>query len=554
MKRNPTFTCVDLTGFDPRHIVDVTTRFSRAVVVSRNGSGALVESAVKALKFVGMPEDRIRVTTAAALDTEALHATTDDLSLASRFLHEHRHELRYVADVERWICWNGVLWRGLYDKTGSAKAKAMLQRFMAKVGRETAGEMISTEAARSESTKEDRERVFRAAQKLEADFRSAARLTRVWQHTEVMAQDSDQVTLQQADLNRDPYLLNCPNCMVDLRTLKTRRHDPAELCTAVTRVPYDADAKCPTFGWFLAEAQPNEENRHYLRRRSGLLLIGTQRSHVFLVDIGLEGRNGKGVLAGTLQWVMGDYATTVDSSLILVGRNERHPTTIASLVHKRFTWCDETRATRSLDGARIKQFTGGATRKAYFMRSNEFEYEPSDTLLLTTNYMPRFQGEDPAFMARVQMLPWTVTFRGREDEDLPDRLKVEGEGILAWAVRGAAEYLADGLQPPPDVLARTEEERREHDPIGSWLDEHIVEGSVAAGDRVLTKAAVADFLSDTSFRPPPDLDFARSFGRQFGAWVQAKKRDSGWDIRDDYWRDPLYGKGRGWAGVRYESD
>jgi len=165
--------------------------------------------------------------------------------------------------------------------------------------------------------------------------------------------------------------------------------------------------------------------------------------------------------------------------------------------------------------------------------------------------MPKFEGADKAFMARMQMLPWDVSFAGREDEDLPERLKLEGEGVLAWMVRGARDYLEKGLQPPDSVLERTEEERREHDPIGTWFDEHI-SYSGEDSDRWLTRWLSSQYLVETGVRGHPDVDFNKVFGRAMSNWIRGKKRDSGWVVSEDQWREPLVGKGRGWVGIRYD--
>lgn len=540
-------TCTDLTGFNPTVRGDLES-YQRIVVVSRNGTSKLAHDTAEQLKEYVAEGTEVKISRPSEGGVESYRTTDDEMSLASRFLNEHRHVLRYVVDMERWLTWDGQIWRGLYDITGRGKAQATLQAFLAKIGREECAAIIKAAEKKGDQEKQSAQVKGRRA---EARYRSSAMLSNVWRHVSVMVLGSSTVTLAQADLNRDPYLLNCPNGMVDLRTGKLRPHDPVELCTGMTRMPYDPEATATSFGWFLSEAQPSAENRHYLRRRAGMCLLGIQRTHVFLVDIGLEGRNGKGVLAGTERWVLGSYATTTDSSLVLVGRNERHPTTIASLAHRRFCWIDETRQQRSLDAARIKEFTGGAPRKAYFMKQDEFEYLPSDTMLLTTNYMPRFEGADKAFMARVQMLPWDVSFAGREDEELPERLRLEGEGVLAWMVRGAVEYLEKGLQPPVDVVQRTEEERREHDPIGTWLDEHLVQD---ADGRVQTRWLAGLYLTETGTRPPPDMDFTKSFGRALATWVRGKERDAGWRLSASEWREALSGKGKGYLGTRYESD
>lgn len=547
LRRDSEVTCVDLTGFDPSRIVDITTRFKQVTVVSRNGTRALAERTVAKLRDFGVPEDRIATTRPPSPGWEALHSTEDDLSLAVRFLTEHRHELRYVADVERWITWNGIYWRGLYDKTGMARAKALLQRFLAKTGREVAGRMISEEAEREGSDRDSRDVVRKVALKVEGAFRSSTRLNAVWSHTEVTAQDSDVVTLQQVDLNRDPALLNCTSGLIDLRTGELRPHDPDELCTAVCPVSYDPSVAplAPTFTRFLTEVQPEPEMRSYLRRLAGLFAYGGQRTHVFPIWLGNDGRNGKGLLADVLRYVLGDYAGMARSEILLINRNEKHATILASLVHRRFVWVDETRSTRSLDGAQVKSLTGGAPIRANFMRRDEFTFLPMFTLLLTTNQMPRFEGSDRALGSRLEISPWDISFAGREDEDLPDKVKAEAEAILHWIVAGAIEYLADGLQPPEMVTEMTLEERVEHDPEGRWFGEHLTSLAGVAGTVVYTAWLRDRYIEGLSLSFPVGVPpTPRAFEMRLSSWLG----EQGWPVKKV--RHAIDGtRWRGWEGL-----
>lgn len=536
-RKKELFTCAALTGFAPEHQADLDT-YDRVVVIAQAGAEKLARDTETRLKAAVPEGTRVDFARAPEHGVEALHSEDDELSLAARFLAEHRHTLRYVGDVERWIVWTKVRWRGLYDTTGEGKAKAMVQRFLAKIGREKAAQIIKDAEKLSD---DDRAKAFARALKIEAHYRSSAMLSNVWRQVDVMAQDSDLVTLRQRDLNPDPGLLNCLSGIIDLRTGQLSPHDSAALCTAVCPFAYDPDetTTAPTFETYLAAAQPDPEMRAYLQRRAGLCAYGAQRSHVFPVDLGNDGRNGKGLLAQVLAHVLGDYADIARSELLLVTRTERHLTQIASLVHRRFVWVDETRAARSMDGAQVKMLTGGAPLRANFMRKDEFTFEPAFTLLLTTNQMPRFEGSDRALGTRLQIAPWEVSFAGREDEDLLDKLKAEGEGILAWVVAGAGYYLTDGMRPPEKVREMTSEERAEHDPIGKWLDEHLIPDP--------TTTIYTDWLFNEYATQTLTEITARPFAMRLASWLGER----GWPVSGV--RTLIDGhRWRGWSGVRFK--
>ena len=48
-------------------------------------------------------------------------------------------------------------------------------------------------------------------------------------------------------LDRDPWLLNCQNGTLDLRTAELKPHDPNDLITKMLPVDYDPEATCPVW-------------------------------------------------------------------------------------------------------------------------------------------------------------------------------------------------------------------------------------------------------------------------------------------------------------------
>jgi hypothetical protein len=106
--------------------------------------------------------------------------------------------------------------------------------------------------------------------------------------------------------------------------------------------------------------------------------------------------------------------------------------------------CAQTQGTG--DEAKIKAMTGGEPIVARFMRQNLFKFDPEFKLWLVANDRPRVRGTDDAFWRRVRVIPLDITIpSGERDPDLPNKLRAEWPGILAWVVRGCRKWQVEGL-------------------------------------------------------------------------------------------------------------
>lgn len=275
-------------------------------------------------------------------------------------------------------------------------------------------------------------------------------------------------------LDADPYLLNCANGTLDLRELVLRPHDPVDLLTQITEASYDETAKGASWLRFLDEVLPNEAVRDYLQRVVGMALIGRVPEHILPILTGV-GANGKSTALDAILYALGTYAITADPNLFIAGKASSLGQ--VDLLGKRLAVVSETGKGAKLDEEIMKRLTGGDRVKARRLYQDWIEFDPSHIVFMVTNHPPEVSGDDEATWRRLSVIRFDVVVPPeRRDSGLSERLRVDAEAILAWAVQGLADYQADGnrLNAPDEVKLATADYREKSDHVGRFIAECCV--------------------------------------------------------------------------------
>lgn len=284
--------------------------------------------------------------------------------------------------------------------------------------------------------------------------------------------DRRQVVAPQ-QFDADPWLLNTPDGVIDLKTGKLRPADRGDWCTKQTAVgPSNED--CPVWKKFLRDCSDDDpELIRYLQRVSGYCLTGSISEHVFFFAYG-TGRNGKGTWMNQLFWMLADYAIHAQMSTFTQQRFEKHASEIAYFEGARVVTASETTAGSRWHEQRIKSFTGGDPITANWMRENPFTFLPQFKLLFAGNTKPHLRNVDPAIKARMFLIPFDVFIpEDKRDQQLPLKLQAEGAAILRWCIEGCLDWQENSLDPPDRVIATTQDYFDSEDKIGSFLDDCV---------------------------------------------------------------------------------
>jgi putative DNA primase/helicase len=414
-----------------------------------------------------------------------------ELELSEMLLARFGGELRFCAPLGGWFKWFGTHWaRDLTEHS---------RECMKEIARDLAGE---------------------AAALLDQDTFKSAKLAGSARGVNAildLARSAPEIVFSPDQANTDPWTLNCANGAFDLRCGELRPHNRAEIITKVCRAPYDPNAEAPTFERFLAEIQPDPEVRAYLARLIGYAATGMAREHVFAVFWG-PGANGKSVFADTVSYVLGDYARPGPSSLLVSdGHRQSHPTDVASLVGTRLVLVHETKRGACFDASKVKLLTGGDKLTARHMRQDFFDFEPTHTLIMLSNYRPSADSTDHALWRRVQLVPFNVVIpEERRNPLLAEAIRGEAPGVLRWILDGARDWQRRGLAPPRRVVEQTDQYRASEDVIGQFLEERTVRLEGASVKAGVLYAAFKAWCESNGVRPVRGNDFSDELVRGRG--------------------------------------
>jgi putative DNA primase/helicase len=370
-------------------------------------------------------------------------AEYSDDSLALKFTERHRDYLRYTAAWGRWSLWDGCVWR--CDDTLNV---INLARDVCRDASAMCNDQSLAPRLASAATVSGVERLARA------DRQHAA-------------------TVDQWD--SDPWLLNTPGGVVDLRTGNSQPASQTDYMTKIAGAAPGGD--CPLWCAFLSRiTDGDQEFQRFLQRMAGYCLTGKTTEDALFFLYG-TGANGKSVFLNTISGVMGDYAKPAPIETFIASRSEHHPTGLAGLQGARLITAVETEEGRQWAEAKLKTLTGGDRIPARFMRQDFFEYAPQFKLAIAGNHKPGLRSVDEAMRRRFHLLPFTVTIPASErDSELEEKLRREGGGILRWMIDGCLAWQSQRLCPPKVVRDATAEYLAAEDALARWVEDRCVTG------------------------------------------------------------------------------
>ncbi len=417
----------------------------RAVAESIGLSESEARPTIKSGMDAGFKQPRTAPTPSPTGEPTSYRLT--ELGNAERFSNEHNEIVRYVPAWKKWLYYDGKRWKVGADDVVRRMAHKTAKSLYASAAQTTDGDM---------------------AQKI---GKWAAQSCKSSSITAMLKEAAALLAIDAAILDADPWLFNCGNCTINLLTGTVRPHCKDDWITKITQVNYEPYAKATIFESVLHTCFAGKrELINFVRRFAGYCMSGSTKEQCIFIWWG-SGANGKTTIISPLAEALGDYAQTTRPETLMVKRGDGVPSDLAKLKSARLVTAAEAEDGHRLAESAIKQMTGGEKIQARALYQDWFEFVPEFKILLCTNHKPIIRGDDHAIWRRIRLIPFNVTIPERDrDKDLPDKLKSELPGILAWMVAGAAEWLKHGLGLPTEVKEATESYQSEQSVIQIFLD------------------------------------------------------------------------------------
>ncbi|HKO49970.1 MAG TPA: phage/plasmid primase, P4 family [Polyangiaceae bacterium] len=408
-----------------------------------------------------------------------------ELGNAELFVRHYGDRVKHCKPRRKWLVWNGNHWQ--WDQRGTIVelAKRTVRSLYSEASRcadESRRKAIVTHATRSEK-----------ATGIAAFLK--------------LAESDPGVAVLPHELDSDPWLLNCKNGTLDLRTGRVRAPSRNDLITKTTPVAYDVTAYSELWNRVLWQAVGSDTGLgEYMQKIAGYALTGVSHERAFFFLHGPPG-TAKSTFLDALHGALGDYAVSASSDTWLVhtstGGNRGD---VVRLAGARLVTSSEVRPGGRWDTALMKAITGGDMIVAAAKYEESVEFRPACTLILSANDAPSLRDDDDGMWARIRRIPLIAQIPAeQQDRELKFKLQrpEHAAAILAWAVAGCLAWQLNGLGTCDAVEKSTAAYRNEMDLFGRFLDECCVLDSETWISRAeFNKADNVGWCRDAGLRRP----------------------------------------------------
>ena len=401
----------------------------------------------------------------------------NDTGMADLFVQEYGAEIRF-SKAMGWLVWNGKQW-----EVSELKAKQRYIEFVKKV-LETAKRAVKDayanmgEGAMEDGDKKagkDNEQLVKEAL---AYYKFANKMNDYSKIVAVMHCAESQLEIAVSELDSNPFELNTPKGIIDLKTGIAYAHRAEALCTKVTKVSPSTDGMELWENCLNSATQNNAEFKEYLQYIAGGMVIGKVYAESMFIAYG-DGANGKSTVFNTIHEVLGDYAGKIPAES-LTTRAKNAKVDLAEMLGKRFVLASETEEGQRLSTSMLKQIASVDEISAEKKYHDPFTFAPTHSIVLYTNHLPRVGSMDKGTWRRLIVLPFNAVIKNPQRDYAETLIRQASGAVLQWAIEGAKKFIAGGYQMPPCAVVdeANKEYRKANDWLRSFLEECCIIGEI----------------------------------------------------------------------------
>ncbi|MGV1091858.1 phage/plasmid primase, P4 family [Clostridium perfringens] len=334
--------------------------------------------------------------------------------------------------------------------------------------------------------------------------------------------------------NRNPYLVNVRNGLLDIRDMSFKEHTPSYLSTVQLNVEYNPQIDCPQFKKFLNEVL-DCKLIPLVQEIVGYLLTTNTASQKAFVFWG-PARTGKSTLLWVVEYLLLGKKNVSNIPWQEIGDKFKTAELLGKLAN---VFSDL--PSKSIDDTGIfKVVTGEDYLMAEKKNKNPFKFKPFARLVFSCNELPRnYVDRTEGFYRRLIIVPFSRQIeKSKIDKSLKYKFQREKEGILNWALEGLKRLYENNFEFSENELTDgvKKEYKRENNNVISFVEECCEIDSLFSCSRIEIYEAYKEFCVEAGLKTLSQIKFNKELEGNFNI---TRSRS---------------GKLRSWNGVRIKLD
>lgn len=336
------------------------------------------------------------------------------------------------------------------------------------------------------------------------------------------------------DFNRNPYLVNVRNGLLDIRDMSFKEHTPSYLSTVQLNVEYNPQVDCPQFKKFLNEVL-DCKLIPLVQEIVGYLLTTNTASQKAFVFWG-PARTGKSTLLWVVEYLLLGKKNVSNIPWQEIGDKFKTAELLGKLAN---VFSDL--PSKSIDDTGIfKVVTGEDYLMAEKKNKNPFKFKPFARLVFSCNELPRnYVERTEGFYRRLIIVPFNRQIeKSKIDKALKYKFQREKEGILNWALEGLKRLYENNFEFSENELTDgvKKEYKYENNNVLLFVSENCEIGSEFNCSRGEFYDRYKEFCEENGLRALSQIKFNKEVEYNFPV---VKKR---------------YSNSRCWQGLRLKED
>ena len=431
----------------------------------------------------------------------------NDMGMAEFFVKSYKNEVRYNPSAG-WLVWNGTQW-----DISEIKAMQKYMEFVKRVFESAKKEVfLAYQSCGADAMEEGEKKADDKNNQIKKDalayYKFINKMCDGGKINAVMGIAKNLLEIDIAELDSNPFELNTPIGILDLKTGIVYPHKAESFCTKMTKTAPSANDEEMWKECLDMVSEHDEEFQEYLQYAAGAIVIGKVYHEALIIAFG-DGANGKSTVFNAFYDVLGDYAGKIPAEA-LTTRAKNAKVDLAELLGKRFILASETEEGQRLSTSMLKQIASVDSITGEKKYHDPFTFVPTHTTVLYTNHLPRVGSNDKGTWRRLVVAPFNANIENPKANYGEELISNAGGAVLKWMIEGAKKFIDHGFVLPSckKVNSAIGKYREENDWMGAFLEECCIVGPLeSCGGGVLYKTYRA-WATETGEYVRRNRDFA----------------------------------------------